>query len=179
MVAVDGDEKIETAVVFQNGHGFRAKFFNAPAKCVDASVVFAIATIADSFGGIEASLDISLGDVEENGGFDSVAGGGGGVYDGEFFAFPAADAAENEREMSEIFALKVWQNPFVESVAGDQGAGIGEADVVGLLAGAHDHAGGEKFGAERFGKADALGVFAGHGQTKNVDRTSAEPLFDS
>ena len=47
-----------------------------------------------------------------------------------------------------------------------------------LFHGADDEARGEKFSAESFGKADALGVFAGHREAEDVDGARAEPGFD-
>ena len=44
--------------------------------------------------------------------------------------------------------------------------------------GANNNAGGEEFGAKHSGEAFALSVFAGHWQTKNIDRAGAKPLFD-
>ena len=42
----------------------------------------------------------------------------------------------------------------------------------------NNHARREKFGVKSFGEADALSVFAGHWEAKNIDTASAEPLFD-
>ena len=43
---------------------------------------------------------------------------------------------------------------------------------------ADDESGGKKFGAESFGKFETLSVFARHGEAKNVNTASTEPLFD-
>ena len=47
-----------------------------------------------------------------------------------------------------------------------------------LLHGTYNHAGRQKFGTESFGKLDTLSVFAGHGETEEVDTAGAEPVFD-
>ena len=64
---------------------------NTGTESEDILIVFAVAAVADDFGSLPAVFDVGFGDIEENDGFDGVAGGGGGIDDGVFFAGPAAN----------------------------------------------------------------------------------------
>ena len=119
-----------------------------------------------------------MGDVEEDDGLDLMTGFSGDGHDFVFFARPTADGREDEWVRLQIFALEIREDPFVKDVGGNESAAAG---VVGADFGffcTDDEAGGKEFGAEGFGEADALGVFAGHWQTENVDGASAEPFLD-
>lgn len=178
LVAVDVDEEVESFVILEDGCGFGAEFLEAGLENLEVFVVKAVAAVVENFGLVEAAGDVGFGDVEDDGGFDFVAGAGGDGNDLVFLAVPAADGGEDEGVFAEVFAFKVRQNPFVEDVGGDEGAFFGEVLAGLLLHGADNHAGGEEFGAEGFGELDALSVFAGHGEAENVDRAGAEPVFD-
>ena len=47
-----------------------------------------------------------------------------------------------------------------------------------LFHGADDETRRKKFGVKSFGEFDALSVFSGHGETKDVDAAGAKPLLD-
>ncbi len=75
-------------------------------------------------------------------------------------------------------SFKIWQNPFVENVGGNEGAVFGVVLFVLLLHSADDDARRKEFGIESFGELDALGVFAGHWESEDIDTAGTEPCFD-
>ena len=105
-------------------------------------------------------------------------GAGGSGHHGIFLTRPATNGREDEGVFEEVFSFKVGEDPFVEYVGGDKSAVFGIIFMKLLFLGTDDEAGGEKFGIESAGEADALSVFAGHRETKNVDGAGTEPGFD-
>ncbi len=107
LVAVDVNEKAEGFVVLHDWESFGAKFFKASVESFEIFVVAAVATIAESFGGDPAILDIGLGDIQEENGFDWMSGGGSRFHDFIFFSRPAANGRKDERDGSDVLAGEV------------------------------------------------------------------------
>lgn len=178
LVAVDADEEAEVAVVHDDWEGFLAELLEAVAEGGDVLIVLAGAAIAEHLGGLPAVLDVGFGDIEEDDGFDWVTTGLGSSYHGIFLAGPAADRGKNERIIMQIVARKIGQDPFIKDVGRNEIALVGEVLAGFGFFGPDDEARGEEFGAEGFGEADALSVFAGHREAEDVDGAGADPRFD-
>lgn len=178
LVAIDADEEAEGTVVEENRESLGAEFVEAVAERLEVLVVLAGAAVTEGFGGLPAELNVGFGDIEKDDGLNLVAGFAGGCHNGVLFAGPAPDGREDEGVIFEIVAGEVGKDPLIENVGGDEVALIREV-LAGLeLFGADDEARREEFGAEGFGEADTLSVFAGHRETENVDRAGAKPRFD-
>ena len=71
---------------------------------------------------------------------------GGDGHDLGFFASPAADGRKYKRVFKKVTAFEIREHPFVEDVAGNEGA-VCRVFLVGFLFhGADNHARGEEFG---------------------------------
>ncbi len=77
-----------------------------------------------------------------------------------------------------IFSFEIRKDPFVKNISRNEVALAREVLFSFLFHGADNHTGGEKFGIQCFGELNALGVFAGHWQTENIDTAGAKPFFN-
>lgn len=81
--------------MLENRESFGAEFLQAVFENLETFVVFALTAVVQGLGGVKTVFDIGFGDVEQNGGFDFVAGAGSNRHDLIFFAGPTADARED------------------------------------------------------------------------------------
>ncbi len=95
---------------------------------------------------MEAALDIGFGNIENDGGFDSVAGSSGDGHNLSFFALPATNRGEDEGGMVEVWAFEVRQNPFVKEVGRNELASAGVVFFGLLFHAADDNTGRKKLG---------------------------------
>ncbi len=95
LVAVYFDKETKGLVMLENRESFGAEFLQAVFENLETFVVFALATVVQSLGGVKTVFNIGFGDVKQNSGFDFVTGAGGNRHDLIFFAGPTTDARED------------------------------------------------------------------------------------
>lgn len=132
--------------MLEDGKSFLVEFLEAGLENGEIFVVFAGAAVIENFGFLETTFNIGFGDIEDDGGFDFVAGTCGDRHDLVFFAVPAADGGKNEGVFEKVRAFKIGKDPFIEEIGGDEGTLSG---VVFFEFGFHvadNHARGNEFG---------------------------------
>ncbi len=95
LIAVDFDQESERAIVLNNWESFFAEFFETIMKNFQIFIISALATVIEDFSFVEAFLDVSFGNIEDNCSFNFMAGASGNGHDLVFFAIPTTDRRKN------------------------------------------------------------------------------------